>query len=227
MATAVNMNNTERIASGIAGALLALLGLRRKGTLGGVLAGLGGALVVRGARGVCPAYSVLGFSTVGRGIRRGPERFIKTITIDKPVEEVYRFWRNLSNLTRVIPGLESVRETGGNRSHWVLRGPSGWRMEWDAMIEREIPNELIEWRSEGGGIPRAGMIRFRRVRRGLAGHPATEVRVEIAYETPGGAAGKWLATAFGHEPGRLMDESLRGIKQRIEAGSYGASPVAY
>ena len=47
--------------------------------------------------------------------------------LETPVEEVFRFWRNLPNLTRVMTNLERITEDGSGRSHWVARGPAGVR----------------------------------------------------------------------------------------------------
>ncbi len=213
MATAVNVHKIERVASAVVGGVLAALGMKRRGVAGGVLAGLGGALIVRAVRGVCPAYSAFGFSTARRMIRRRLERLVDTITVDRPVEDVYRFWRNLENFAEIAPEVESVRQTGENRTHWVARGPNGWRIEGDAIVERDIPNELVAWRAEGAGVEESGVARFRPA----YGRRGTEVQVEVDYSTPGGDVGRWLMQAYG-EPRQMFREGLRRMKQRLETG---------
>ncbi len=49
------------------------------------------------------------------------------MTINRPVEDVYRFWRDLSNLPRCMQHLESVTPLGNGRSHWIAKGPAGMR----------------------------------------------------------------------------------------------------
>jgi len=44
-------------------------------------------------------------------------RTVQTITIARPPEQLYQFWRELENLPRVMSNVESIRETGPNRSH--------------------------------------------------------------------------------------------------------------
>jgi hypothetical protein len=66
----MNVGPLERCFSVFTGAALTGLGLSR-GSLGGLaLAGLGGALVYRGAVGQCPAYEALGISTAEHAGRR-------------------------------------------------------------------------------------------------------------------------------------------------------------
>ncbi|MEA2597185.1 MAG: hypothetical protein QOF01_3654, partial [Thermomicrobiales bacterium] len=46
--------------------------------------------------------------------------------------------------------LASVQITGDGRAHWVLRGPAGMKVEFDAEITEAIPNERIAWRTTPG-----------------------------------------------------------------------------
>src|SRR5690348_70331 len=158
-----NVGETERWLSLLGGGALALIGLSR-GSLGGLgLALLGGGLCYRGATGHCPGYSALGVSTAEP---RGPRtsvpagqgrKVVSSITINRTPEELYRYWRNFNNLPRFMHNLESVELTGGDRSHWVARGPLGVRVEWDAEIITDRPNELIGWRSlPGSQVDTAG-----------------------------------------------------------------------
>src|SRR5205823_3058092 len=58
----------------------------------------------------------------------------KGLTINRPAEELYRFWRDLENLPRFMENLEAVQVTGETRSHWKANGPAGMTVEWDAEI---------------------------------------------------------------------------------------------
>jgi uncharacterized membrane protein len=61
-----NVGETERIASLLGGAALALWGLTRRTPAGIGLALVGAALAYRGATGRCPVYARLGLDTTGR-----------------------------------------------------------------------------------------------------------------------------------------------------------------
>ena len=74
----------------------------------------------------------------------------QTITIYRPVAEVYAFWRRLANLPRFMRHLQSVTERDGLHSHWVVKALSGQTVEWDAEIIERRENEMISWRSTPG-----------------------------------------------------------------------------
>jgi uncharacterized membrane protein len=139
----------------------------------------------------------------------------KSVTVMKPRAEVYSFWRQLERLPSFMIHLHSVNEVGKTRSHWVANGPGGTHVEWDAEIVAEREHELLSWRSlEGSEIQNEGSVRF-------ADAPAdrgTEVRVELSYDAPGGAAGKTIAKWFGEEPGQQLTDDLRRFKQVMETG---------
>ncbi|MFY1670881.1 SRPBCC family protein [Plantactinospora sp. WMMB334] len=149
------------------------------------------------------------------GVRRRALRASATVTINRPADEVYRFWRDFENLPRFMYHLESVRSDGDGRSHWTARAPGGRRVEWDAELVEESLSEMISWRSvRGARVPNAGRVRFTRA----TGGRGTEVRVELAYAPPGGAVGRAVAKLLGAEPGQQIRDDLRRFKQVIETG---------
>src|SRR2546423_15606848 len=84
------------------------------------------------------------------------------ITVNHPRESVFQFWRQLENLPRFMRHLISVEPRDERRSHWVAQGPAGRKVEWDAEIINEIPNELIAWKSlPGSDVDSAGSVRFK------------------------------------------------------------------
>jgi uncharacterized membrane protein len=138
-----------------------------------------------------------------------------TVTINRSPEEVYNFWRNLENLPSFMHHLESVQSTGGNRSHWAARGPAGVRVEWDADITEDRPNELIAWRSvEGSDVDNSGWVEFE----SAPGGRGTIVRVNMQYSPPGGRIGAGIAKVLGKEPGQQVQDDLRRFKQIMETG---------
>jgi uncharacterized membrane protein len=142
-------------------------------------------------------------------------RVEKAITINRPPEEVYRFWRDFENLPRFMNHLESVRVTGDGRSHWQAKAPAGRSVEWDAEIADDRPNQLIAWRSlDGADVRNSGSVRFDRA----PGDRGTEVKVTLDYAPPGGAVGATIAKLFGEEPERQLRDDLFRLKQVLETG---------
>jgi len=138
-----------------------------------------------------------------------------SITIDKSPDELYAFWRDFKNLPLFMKHLDSVTELDQRKSHWVVKGIGGARVEWNAEIYNEKENELIAWRSlENADVVNAGSVRFQR---GPTGH-GTYVRVRVNYNPPAGRLGAAVAQLLGGEPSQLIKEDLRRLKQMMEAG---------
>jgi uncharacterized membrane protein len=83
-----NVGPSERKLSLAAGALLALLALRRA-PLALILAALGGFLLYRGAGAHCPLYDALGISSVGEAERLHREHPVDEQTVDETVEQSF------------------------------------------------------------------------------------------------------------------------------------------
>lgn len=137
-----------------------------------------------------------------------------SITVSRPLEEVYRYWRDFESLPNFMYHLESVKTAGDKRSRWVAKGPAGKRIEWDAEILEDIPNQLIAWRSISGNVSSSGSVRFARA----PGEQGTEVVVQLDYSPPLGAVGGGLAKLFGEEPVQQIKDDLRRFKQVLETG---------
>jgi len=218
----VNVGEAERLASKIGGGVLVGLGLMRGGLRGLTLAGLGGALLYRGATGHCSLYQAIGANTADD---RGPSDSVpaqagvhieESITIRRPADELYRFWRDYANLSRFMEDVESVTATSpdGMTSHWVAKGPMGAKLEWDAEIHNEAPGEMIAWRSTGGQVETAGSVHFV----AAPGDRGTEVRLNQKFNPPGGRLGVAAAKLFGQGPEGTTRTTLRQFKQLMESG---------
>ena len=218
-----NVAEIERWVSVVAGSAMAAYGLKRRTLAGFVVAGVGGALVWRGATGNCPVYGALGISTAPE--HQGQQVSVpygkgtqveKSVTIAATHDTLFKFWRNFENLPRFMENLESVKVLDAKRSHWVVKGPAGMDVEWDAEIINEIPNELIGWRSvEGSEVDNAGSVHFTPTPDGRR----TEVKVVLRYDPPGGVVGAAISKLFGEDPDRQVQEDLRRFKQLIETGN--------
>lgn len=138
-----------------------------------------------------------------------------SILIDKSPRELYEFWRDVRNLPLFMKNLESVTPIDGKRSHWVAKPADGVKVEWDAEIFNEIPNELIGWRStENADVVNAGTVRFENAPEDRG----TYLRVTMNYNPPGGTLGRTVGRLTGTDPGQLVKEDLRRLKQLLETG---------
>jgi uncharacterized membrane protein len=219
-----NINDVERWLSVAAGLGLTAYGLvRRRGTGTGLaLAGIGGVLLKRGVTAHCDAYRLMGINTSRtaddtRSALGGHSgvHVDESVTINQPIEILYRFWRNLENLPRFMRHLESVERVTDTLSRWRSKGPGGSTIEWTAEIINEVPNQVIGWRSiEGSDVVSAGSVNFDDAGPGRG----TRVHVRLQYSPPGGKVGAAVAKLLGRDPGTEIREDLRQFKQLLEAG---------
>jgi len=218
-----NVGEVERWASVVAGASLALYGLKQRSPKGVGLAVLGGLLARRGANGHCEVYDALDLNTAATssdtrralGGDRGT-RVQESITVNRPIEELYRFWRSLENLPRFMQHLESVERISDTQSRWRANGPGGAVVQWTAEIINDVPNELIAWRTlDGSDVVSAGSVHFEAV--GKNGRE-TRVRVRLQYSPPGGKVAAGVAKLLGRDAASEIHEDLRRFKQVIETG---------
>jgi len=214
--SAVNVGEWERLASGVGGIALAVMGLSGRGLERVVLPLVGGALAYRGLSGHCPVYGQLGLDTSGRGEATAVPaghgfKVERSIKVNKGRDEVFRFWRRLDQLPRFMSHLLTVIDLGDGKSHWVAKAPLGIQVAWDAEIINEKIGEMIAWRSlPGSMVETAGSVHFEKAGRG------TEVKVSLKYNPPAGQAGAALARWLGESPETQIEEDLERFKRLVE-----------
>ena len=200
-------NDVSRWASLIGGGAMVLLGLRQRSLRGALTAIAGGTLAYQAAKSPGGITEALGMNKA--------IKVEKTVTINKPKEELYRFWRKFENLPHFMKHLKSVTVLSDKRSHWVANAPMGASVEWDADIIEDRENEFISWASvEGADVDNSGFVRFKPA----PGDRGTEVKVVIEYAPPGGVVASALAKLFGEEPEQQIGDELRRFKMLMEAG---------
>jgi len=150
-----------------------------------------------------------------RASRYSGVKLKKSITVDRSPEELYRYWRDFTNLPKFMDLIEKVEVLDPIHSRWTVSGPIGFHLSWVAEITVDRENEMIGWQShDGATIETKGYVRFER----SANDRGTVVRVAMQYVPPAGKAGAAFATLLGKRPGAHIEEALRRFKQLMEAG---------
>jgi len=213
-----NVTDWERIASVALGTGLLVYEFRRRPRNPGAIAFAAG-LVARGVSGRCMVNKAL-----GRGITRrrddtrmalgGPRgvHLDGRIVIRRPAAELFAFWRDLRNLPKFMPHIERIDMTDDIHSHWIVKGPAGSSVAWDAEIINAVPPQLIGWRSlAGADVASAGSVSFHQI------SPAeTEVKVRMQYAPLAGRAGAALSWLAGTSPAAMLQRDLSKLKDLIE-----------
>lgn len=227
----INVGRKERLVSAAGGALLTLYGLRRRDGLGFAVAALGLSLVKRGATGHCETYSWLGVSSEGDHLHAedssvDPESAILVrheVRVNRSPTACYEMWRDFTVLPRFMDYLERVDVLDETHSRWYAKGPAGMTVEWDAEIVRDVQNERISWRSvDPADVPNRGTVEFVE----LEGGAATEVRVSLEWDPPGGKVAQAIAAALRRDPERELRNALERFREVMDgriAGSPGVN----
>jgi uncharacterized membrane protein len=204
-----NWSPAARFVAGLGGASLLTWGARNRSVPGVVSTCLGSLLTLRSITNI----ELKRLTGLGGG--RLAIEIHKDIMVHAPVEEVFAFWRAMENFSRFMSHVESVRTSGEDRSHWRVRGPAGMAFEWDALITRLIPNQVLAWKSvEGSTVENAGIIHFEP----FHGGRSTRLDIRMSYNPPAGALGHAFARLLGADPKRQMDDDLLRFKSLIELG---------
>jgi uncharacterized membrane protein len=175
-----------------------------------LIGSLGFALFVRAAANL-PARRLVG---VGAGPRAVDIQ--KTININAPADLVYGFWSNYDNFPLFMHNVKEVCDMNDGKSHWIVAGPAGTSIEWDAVLTDLDINRRIAWRSvPGSTVDHAGEVCFSENPDGT-----TRVDVRMSYNPPAGAIGHAVAALFGADPKSEMDQDLLRMKTLIERARF-------
>jgi uncharacterized membrane protein len=140
-------------------------------------------------------------------------KVVKSVTVRRPAAELYAFWRDLSNLAKVIKHPVQITTLSAIESHWAVSAPGRDPVEWDALIINDEPDRLIAWQSrENAEVPNAGSVRFEPAQ----GQGGTEVTVKLEYDPPGGKLGALIAKLTGDEAGQQVADALARFKALFE-----------
>jgi uncharacterized membrane protein len=188
----------EAILTLAAGSALAGLGIWRRGRLGTALGALGGYLLYCGARDFQKPYQ---------------GRVRVSYTIQKDRKQVYDFASNPENWGKFMHAIQLERRSE-SRFAFSLGKPAGIDFESDVEITDQHAGEHIAWASAEQMLEHRGVIRFKPA----PGNRGTEVFVALESKVPAGPIARGLASLVGWNPEQVVRESLRHLKQLMEAG---------
>jgi len=130
-----------------------------------------------------------------------------SIDVHVPVDVAYNQWTQFEDIPQFMEGVESVKQIDDTHLRWVAE-VGGKKEEWTAEILRQIPDEVIEWRSEQG-VPQHGIVRFQPL-----DDDRTRIDVSFEYEPQG------LAESLGSKVGldeRRVKADLERLKELVES----------
>jgi len=139
----------------------------------------------------------------------------RTVSIDKPREEIFAAWRDFTRFPAFMENVERVDDLGDGRSRWTIKAPLGSSVELVTRVTEEIPGDLIAWKSEPDSqIRTEGRVELFEI----APERGTAVRLTMIYDPPAGLPGRAIAKILQREPNVQARRDLRRFKQLIETG---------
>ncbi|WP_294173836.1 SRPBCC family protein [uncultured Sphingomonas sp.] len=147
----------------------------------------------------------------------------RTVTIDKPKQELYAVWRDFTGFPKFMDNVREITKLDDVRSEWTIEAPAGATVKVATRIVEDVPGETIAWVSEPDSqIETDGRVEFADAPPGRG----TYVRLLIRYKPPAGTFGQMIAKVMQREPQVQARRDLRRFKQLMETGEIpvNASP---
>jgi uncharacterized membrane protein len=205
-----NVSTAERVLMIASGAYILYNGLNRENK-NLTQSGVGGAMLLRGISGYCPVYDAVDHL---KNDKAHNVNIKVSSVINKPLSEVYAFWRNLENLPKFMNHLHAVKSINHTVSEWTAKGPAGiGRVSWKAEIVKDEKEKLLSWSSlPESSIENAGKVIFK-----PKGN-ATELDITISYRAPLGAAGESAAKLLNPYFQKIVNDDILNLKEYLESG---------
>ncbi|MDO9713989.1 SRPBCC family protein [Paracraurococcus lichenis] len=178
------------------------------------------------------AISMIGAQTLARGrtTRIGHQRgngeastyahepeVERSLTIEKPAEELHGLWREAETLPRVAGHIAQIRTLGDGETRWRVPSPFGRDYEWTMRLTEDRPGEVLRWKAADSASALLSDIAVRF--RPASGGRGTVVTLRVRVDPPGGMLGEALLKLFGGVvPRELLSKSLHYFKSLAETG---------
>lgn len=149
----------------------------------------------------------------GGALHGTPISVERSIDIQAAPEAVFQIWSRYENFPHFMSHVIEVRDLGGERSHWVVRGPAGTDIEWTSVLTRSERPNFLAWESEPGAmVENSGSIWLEAIPGG------TRATVRMNYRPPAGALGRTAAHLMGSDPEAALEDDLLRMRDFIERG---------
>lgn len=178
----------------------------------------GAYLLLRGVTGFCVAYDRLGKKEID--FRASNVNIRTSVTVNRPRDQVYAFWRRLENLPLFMKHLKKVEVLDESRSEWTaaLVGDVG-TVTWKSEIVKDDPGDTLSWHSlPGSSLENAGKVTF-----SDAWNAGTLVDIVISYHAPLGLLGEKAGRLLNPLFEKMVEADVRNFKRYIETAGI---PVA-
>lgn len=138
-------------------------------------------------------------------------RFKEGIDVNAPVQICFDQWMRFEEFPRFMDNVKSVTRQGDRRWHWIVKGPAGADLEWDAEMDGHAQDRMISWHTVSEpSVGVQGAVTFDEI-----GPNQTHITVTIQYEPPAGPLGEIVGKIFSN-PDAMVKKDLENFKSLIE-----------
>jgi uncharacterized membrane protein len=152
---------------------------------------------------------------------RGANAIESSVAIQRPIVEVFGFYRDFRNLPRFLGDVIAIEPIDRATSRWTIQGPLGVRVNWTIRVTEERPNELISYETiTAPGLRTYWTIHF------APGPEANKTEVREVMQVPLGRFGRAALALIGKFPAEEVASNLRRLKELMETGSVSDTSYA-
>ena len=133
------------------------------------------------------------------------------MTIERPIEDVFAFYRDFTNLPKFLGDVMAIEPTGPDTTRWTIQGPLGIKAHWTIRVTEQRGNELIRYQTVS--TPRLTTyweVYFARA--------SSATRVREVMRMPLGGLGLAALALIGKFPAKEESANLHRLKQLLETG---------
>jgi uncharacterized membrane protein len=134
------------------------------------------------------------------------------VVICRPIQDVYGFYRDFTNLPRFIGDVVAVEHVGDRTYRWVVSGPIGARLRLAVTITEQRVNRLIRYETRGP-------LRARWQLEFAADNDSGATRVREQLTMPLGPIGRSMLALIGKFPDKEVRANLNRLKLLLESGA--------
>ena len=196
----------------IAGGLIGLYALKRRGLGGLFAAGVSAGLLYRSVR----DNGLANGGWLRRLFHTAASQMVpfeRQMIIDRPPEEVYEFWRDPENLAVYLPRIRNVEQLQQNLTRWQLKLTDSLRIQWTAELVEDRPGELIVWKTRNpSDLYHEGWVQFQPRR----GGDSTQMTVRLYLLAPGGTPGAKALKNLHEGPFRFFADDMQRVREILE-----------
>jgi len=146
-------------------------------------------------------------------LRQNENAIEASVTIQRPIDEVFSFYRDFRNLPSFLGDVMAIEQIGPATSRWTIQGPLGIRANWTIKVTEERTNELIRYETATSpGLKTYWEMHF------APGTRAGETEVRELMKVPLGRLGRAALALIGKFPAEEVSSNLHRLKEIMETG---------